>query len=177
MADITSNYESVAVVRRPNWGAIWAGVFAFLAIWSVFGALGVSIFGTFAATTAPAGGVGVGMSIWAVILTIIAMFVGGRVTGGLAGTTDTRAGSVHGLVMFGLAIAASVVIVTAGGATLAGVGLAAMHRVYLLDIFSYPGWPLFVALFLGWLAAMGGASTAHKELPVAIPMQHQVHHA
>ncbi len=177
MADMSSNYDNVTVVRRPNWGAIWAGVFAFLAIWSVFGALGVSIFGTFAATAAPAGGVGVGMSIWAVILTIIAMFVGGRVTGGLAGTTDTRGGSVHGLVMFGLAIAASVVIVAAGGATLAGIGLAAMHRVYLLDIFSYPGWPLFVALFLGWLAAMGGAATAHKELPVAIPMQQQVHHA
>ena len=29
-------------VRSTDWGAIWAGVFSFMAIWSVFGALGLS---------------------------------------------------------------------------------------------------------------------------------------
>ena len=31
MADLNNRIETVAVQTRPNWGAIWAGVFTFIA--------------------------------------------------------------------------------------------------------------------------------------------------
>ena len=43
MADITNN-EELALRVRTDWGAIWAGVFTFIAIWSVFGFLGMAVF-------------------------------------------------------------------------------------------------------------------------------------
>ena len=43
MAEYRST-EFAFVGRRINWGAIWGGVFCFIAICTVFGALGVAIF-------------------------------------------------------------------------------------------------------------------------------------
>lgn len=69
--------------RRTDWGAIWAGVFTFIAIWSVFGLLGMAIFASAANPNAqnPVTGMSAGMGIWAVVLTFIAMYVGGLETG------------------------------------------------------------------------------------------------
>jgi len=40
MADVVQRTESINVRSRTDWGAIWAGMFTFIAIWSVFGLLG-----------------------------------------------------------------------------------------------------------------------------------------
>lgn len=82
-----------AVLTHLNWGAIWAGVFTFLAIWSVFGALCLAIFAKFASLN-------IALSVWGIILAIIAMFVAGRTTGQLAGITKSREGVMHGMIMF-----------------------------------------------------------------------------
>lgn len=177
MAEINNQLETVSVFGRPNWGAIWAGVFTFIAIWAVFGALGFSIFGPNAA--ASASGATVGMDIWGIILTIIAMFVAGRTTGGLAGIDNSRDGVSLGMVMFGLAVTAVAIVVAIGGGAFGVVAAGGTHSVFALGAFLY-GWPMFLALFLGWLAALGGASTAHKKFPVATTTtvhQHQVGHA
>lgn len=176
MADL-NQLENATIFTRPNWGAIWAGVFTFIAIWAVFGTLGLGIFGSMTAGSAAAVGGSVGMAIWAVVLTVIAMFFAGRITGFLAGSANSRDGAMHGVVMFGLAVVSALIMLFMGGAAYASAAVAAsVHRVYLLDIFSYPGWPLFIALFLGWLAAMGGASAAHKDFSIAA-VQHQIGHA
>ena len=179
MAD--SNYQGnvysrndEVMVKRPNWGAIWAGMFTFVAIWSVFGMLGVAIFGSPASPSAPAG-VNVGMSIWAVILTIIAMFVAGRITGQLIGPTNSRV--MHGIVMFGLSVTAIAVLMVAGGNALGTRLIELTHNHYLLGFFADFGWATFVALFLGWLAAIGGALSAGRELSHSGFQQHQVSHA
>lgn len=168
MADISYAHEDVGLASRPNWGAIWAGMFSFLAIWAVFGTLGFSIFATSAnpTTAQPITGMSAGMAVWAVILTIIAMFVGGRVTGELSGISNTRHGMVQGMIMFGLSIAAALIILVLGGNTMGvtSVSAGAVHSSYVLTLFSDLGWTLFAALFLGWLAAMGGASSVHREL-------------
>jgi hypothetical protein len=44
MADLAYRNDIVPVRRRTDWGAIWAGVFTFIAVWSVFGLLGEAIF-------------------------------------------------------------------------------------------------------------------------------------
>lgn len=160
--------EVRTLVTRPNWGAIWAGVFTFIAIWSVFGLLGMAIFASAANPNAPqpVSGMGLGISIWTVILTIIAMYVAGRVTGHLAGIANSREGVTHGMIMFGLAVTAAVAIAAfAGGAATGNSTLAATgpHSPYALTLFAGMGWAGFVSLLLGWLAAMGGASTgSHK---------------
>ncbi len=137
-------------LRHTDFGAVWAGVFVFTAIWCVFGSLGLAIF----ASTGNA--LGVGMSIWSVILTIIAMYVAGRETGQLAAITDRHTGLIHGMVMFGLSFVAAVVL----GGIAGGIGVAAApHTAFALSAFTGLGWAGFCALFFGLIAAMSGAST------------------
>jgi hypothetical protein len=171
------------VARHPNWGAIWAGMFTFMAIWSVFGVLGMAIFATAAnpAAPRPVTGMSAGMDVWAIILTIIAMFVGGVVTGKLAEIGNPRDGVVHGIIMFGLSVVAVLLILGLGeGALVAGTAASAMpltsHSSYILNTFASIGWVGFVALLLGWLAAMGGASAGTKRRAAEVS-QSEIRHA
>src|SRR5579864_5767594 len=66
---------------------------------------------------------------------------------------------------FGLAVTAALLIVVIGGISLGSARLAENNTPFLIGLFSEVGWPLFVALFLGWLAAMGGAMSAHRQFP------------
>ncbi len=177
MSELNYAQENVRVSSRPNWGAIWAGTFTFVAIWSVFGTLGAGIFASSAnpGAASPIAGMNVGMAVWSVILTIIAMFVAGRVTAQLAGITNSRDGMLHGMVMFGLSVAAVLLIGGIGGSAFGRTELAGItHNAYLLGVSADLGWGLFVSLFLGWLAAMGGASTAHREFSGATVQQQHV---
>jgi hypothetical protein len=176
MADVSHPLETV-VVRRSSWGAIWAGVFTFIAIWSVFGALGFDIF--FASAGRNGAGGDMGMEIWGVILTIIAMFIAGRVTGTLAGVTEQLEGVTYGMVMFGLSVVSMLLLVILAGAasSTTAAGTAATMHAYVIELFYSLGWSLFLGLFLGWLAALGGASTAHRQLASPASMQQQVRHA
>ncbi|MGH9718254.1 MAG: hypothetical protein ACRD4R_16215 [Candidatus Acidiferrales bacterium] len=173
--------SNVNLFSRPNWGAIWAGMFAFLGIWAVFGTLGVGVFATSANANAsqPVLGMNVGIGAWIVVLTVCAFFIAGRITGGLARTQTARDGAVYGLVMFGVAAGASGVLIIIGGTALDILQVqGGVHSAYELGAFSYLGWTAFVGLFLGWIAAMAGASSAHKALPRPRPaVQAQVRHA
>jgi hypothetical protein len=156
--------DTVVIRRgRTDWGAIWAGAFTFAAIWSIFGVLGFAIFSSAASTNGQraAGSLGVGMAIWAIVLTIIAMYVAGRETGHLAAVTNRHDGLVHGMIMFGLSVVATLVITLLGGMSLSGsTGTVVTGPIsYLMHVFSGMGWVGFLSLILGWLAAMGGAST------------------
>jgi hypothetical protein len=176
MAD---NQNVTTVVSHPNWGAIWSGVFTFLGIWTVFGLLGTAIFPSAAGPTAaqPIAGMGLGISIWSVILTIVALFVAGRVTGHLAGIGNARDGVVHGMIMFGLAMPSTLVIVSLAGMAM-GASVTGAHGVYVLSLFGTLGWAGFVGTFLGWLAALGGASMGAREIVrTAIPQQQEARRA
>src|SRR6185437_8177856 len=123
MADLGYRDMRVPVIKnRIDWGAIWGGVFCFMAIWAVFGALGLAIFASAATpgANAPVLGMSVGIAFWSVILTIIAMYVAGRETGRLAGVANRHDGLVHGLMMFGLSVVSLVVLVSIGGSSLSG---------------------------------------------------------
>ena len=169
MADLSYRNDAVPVLRgRTDWGAIWGGVFTFVAIWSVFGALGLAIFASAANpnAAAPVEGMSVGIGIWMIVLTIIAMYVAGRETGRLAGVNNRHDGLIHGMIMFGLSVVAALILTVIGGNSLSGGTGAAgnAHSSYILTVFADIGWIGFAALFLGWLAAMGGASqgVTHK---------------
>lgn len=158
------NESVTTVVTHPNWGAIWAGVFTFLGIWTVFGLLGTAIFASAANPNVarPVGGMNVGIAVWSVVLTIISLYFAGRVTGHLAGIGNTRDGVTHGMIMFGLSMVSAFVIIGLATASLGGAPAGAIgvtHSAYVLNVFSGLGWAGFIATFLGWLAAMGGAAT------------------
>lgn len=182
MPELVYNNEEVVIERahHPNWGAIWAGMFTFLAIWSVFGVLGMAIFKQAASPAQPIAGMGTGMAIWAIILTIIAMYFAGLVTGKLAEVGNPRDGVIHGITMFGLSVAAVLLMlglgaaVMASGATTATAAPITSHSSYVLNTFASIGWMGFIALILSWLAAMGGASTGMKHRAAEI---HEVRHA
>lgn len=163
MADITYRNEGVLYAeRRTNWGAIWIGVFTFVAIWSVFGMLGEAIFASSANPNSaePVGGMSVGLGVWCTILTILAMYVAGRVTAHFANLADRAGRIIHGMAMFGLSVIAVVLMVILGGNAMSGgAGVAgSTHSPYMLTVFSDIGWVGFASLILGWLAAMGGAA-------------------
>jgi hypothetical protein len=153
---------------RTDWGAIWAGVFVFLGIWSVFGALGLAIFGNIANAAAPKPIItmSVGIAIWYIVLTAIAMYWAGRETGRMAGIANRHDGLIHGLIMFGLAVAGLAVLFSLGGEILAGAAgaSATAHSPYVLTMWTNLGWGGFAALICGWVAAMLGGSSGveHK---------------
>jgi hypothetical protein len=163
MAASTLEGQNVTLARaHVDWGAIWAGVFTFVAIWSVFGVLGAAIFASAANPSAahPVMAMGVGMSIWAVILTIIAMYVAGLETGRLAAVSSRSEGVIHGMTMFGLSMVAALILLAMGGsAIMGGATNASTHGPYVLSVISGLGWAGFISLFLSWLAAMIGASS------------------
>ncbi len=166
MADIAYGTEIYGTRGRTRWGAIWAGFFSFVAIWSVFGLLGEAIFASAASPNAakPVSGMSAGMGIWAIILTIIAMWVAGKVTGRLANVMDRMDAMVHGMTMFGLSVIATVAVVVLTGAVASGgTGIAgSTHSSYMLGVFADVGWWGFVSLFLGWLGALYGAASEVK---------------
>ena len=142
-------------LAHSSWGAIWAGVFTFFSIWCVFGLLGMSIFASAGSRNLSTS---VGMGIWAIVLTIIAMYVAGRVTGHLASVSSSRDGVIHGIIMFGLTVMTALAVTALGGNNVFGAGATGAHAPYLFGVFADLGWFGFVSLFLGWLAAIGGAS-------------------
>jgi hypothetical protein len=166
MADIA--YRNEGLVRRTDWGAIWAGVFTFMAIWAVFGALGFAIFASAASPTAarPVLGMSVGIGIWMIVLTAIAMYVAGRETGRFAAVTTRHDGLIHGMIMFGLSFVGVLVLVALGsfstGGTRAGTAGQGVTP-YVLTVFTDLGWIGFFALILGWLGAMFGASSGASQ--------------
>jgi hypothetical protein len=183
MADLAYRNDNI-VLRRSgtDWGAIWAGMFTFIAIWSVFGLLGTAVFASVANPGAahPVTGMSIGMGVWAVVLTIIAMYVAGLETARLAAVATRHDGLIHGMIMFGLSVVAALVVTVLGGPSLGGgAGVAGTsHTPYILSIFADLGWIGFFALFFGWLAAMAGASTgagSHTVTPEVAKPAETVH--
>jgi hypothetical protein len=162
MAQLAYRDENATFLRgRTDWGAIWAGVFTFVAIWSVFGSLGIAIFASSANANAarPVLGMSVGIGIWAIVLTIVAMYVAGRETVHLAAVNNRHDGLLHGMIMFGLSVVAVLILTVLGGSVMNGSAQSAGTTPYMFTLVADLGWIGFVALFLGWLAALLGASS------------------
>lgn len=154
-----NNSDEDLYVRTHRWGALWAGMFGFLAIWSIFGFLALAVFASAARGTGTAG-MHVAMGIWTVVLTIIAMFVAGRIAA--SGRERSAAWSV-GTVVFGLSMAAALVVASLasfvgllGTSVLSGTAITAFSAGTLAGI----GWVGFISLILGWLGAVAGAMSS-----------------
>ncbi len=92
--------------RRVSWGAIFGGVVVAVAIQIMLGVLGLGI-GLMqfdpATNSDPLQGFGTGAAVWSVLSILIALFAGGWIAGRLSGVPRKTAGTLHGLVVWGLA--------------------------------------------------------------------------
>ena len=157
-----STYPRTVVRRGTDWSAIWGGVFVFAAIWTVFETLAFAIFGGPSTLANAQSGMGAGMAIWTIVLTIIAMYVAGRETGRMAGAVTRQSGLMPGMMMFGLSVVGAIVLAMMAGAvlTVGRASSAATNSGYVISVGAE--WTAFITLLLGWLAALGGASTGAK---------------
>ena len=76
--------------------------------------------------------------------------------------------------MFCFAIASALVMLCLNGLMGGAVSVGSMGRIDTLDIFSYPGWPLFFGVLFGWLAVMGGAATVRGGISVQV-VRREIH--
>lgn len=131
-----------AALKRVSWGAIFAGAAVGAMLHFLLYLLGIGIgLQTFDPATEndTLGGFGIGQGVWLVVSGLIALFVAGWIAGRLAGMPRRTDGAVHGLVTWAVAtivalyflssgigtILGGVRSVVAGGADLAGQGIAA----------------------------------------------------
>jgi len=156
MADLSVNGEGRSFLwGSMNWSAIWGGLFTFVGIWAVFELLGLAIFPAASASAR------VGLGIWSIILTAIAMFVAGRQTSSSARLSNGSEGVRHGMVMFGLSLTAAIVLMMSASVLLGdfpAVNMSA-RRSDLVSVFTSSDWVPFAMLFLGWVGAIAGATS------------------
>ncbi len=157
---VQPTYPQTVLPRASDWSAVWSGVFIFASIWAVFEVLGLAIFASAGSSTVAtvASNMGIGMAIWTIVLTVIAMYVAGRETGRMAKVATRYDGLVHGMMMFGLSVISAIVLSTLAS----GLQAASTHGIYMLNLSVATGWATFIALLLGWLAAMAGASAGGR---------------
>ena len=106
--------EDVLPLRsRVSWGAIFAGAVMAMAVYLVFtllgGAIGLSVSNNTDSET-----LSTGAAIWAVVTTIIALFVGGWVTSQCTVGENKMEAMVHGIITWGIVLFMTVWLVTAG---------------------------------------------------------------
>src|SRR5579862_7030360 len=140
MADHATNLP-LTTSTRASWPAIFAGTFVFLAIEVTFLALGIAIFGGSAAAPGSAT-MTTGISIWAGILTLFALYFGGRTAGRLSGTADRNIAMYHGLVVFGMSIFAAILVAVMilAPAEIASAGNASLNLVTVRHTFAEGGY-------------------------------------
>jgi hypothetical protein len=103
MADHASvRVEDLQPVRsRVSWGAIFAGAAVALALYFLLtllgGAIGLSVGGRVAAET-----VGTGAAVWAVLTTVLSLFVGGYVTSQCSVGENRFEAALYGVILWGV---------------------------------------------------------------------------
>ena len=100
-----------------RWSAViggWLVATGIASLMYVFGlALGFSAFDPYNATAA-AKGIGIGTAVWMVLTWAVSLFLGGMFASWFDGRADQTVGSLHGVTVWGLAVAASGLLLAVG---------------------------------------------------------------
>jgi MFS family permease len=135
----TISRETVLIDRRQpmlRWSAVFAGGACSVGIWLLLELLGVGA-GLYAHHTADSTGgmhaASVATRVWSLVAQVIALFIGGVVTGRFAQTYERRLAGLHGLVMWALTSLVGmwatvwVIAMITAGAQRAGYGVGAVE--------------------------------------------------
>ncbi len=119
--------------RRISWAAIFGGVVLVVVVQLLLATLGAGIgLGTVhvnAGTTPDASSLGMGVGIWWIASSCIALFVGGYVAAWLAGIELRFDGMLHGLIAWGIATLLTVYLLTSAIGGIIGGGLSMLGGV------------------------------------------------
>lgn len=113
---------------RLSWGAVFAGMFIATAVHMVLALLGTAIGFSAWDSGDRLDTLGAGLGIWVVVSGIIALFVGGLVTGRLAGILTRGDGALHGLILWSLSSIFVAWLVVSGLGTLLGGAFGLLGR-------------------------------------------------
>lgn len=108
--------EAAPLIRetaKVSWGSILAGLVVTLGTWILLTALGVALGLSQADPSNPGSLRSAGMvtGVWSLVVPFIALLFGGLVAARTAGVLSRPIGAIHGIVLWGLATIASVVLV------------------------------------------------------------------
>jgi hypothetical protein len=108
------------VLSRVSWGAVFAGLVLATALQVVLTVLGAAI-GLTALDGADSGkAFGVGAGIWALLVPLITLFVGGMTAGRLANVRDRADGFIHGALVWGLSLLLATYLLGTGASRILG---------------------------------------------------------
>jgi hypothetical protein len=99
---------------KLSWGGLIGGIFVAVGVWLLLSALGLAVgLSSFepSDTMHRVKSVGIGTGIWSLVVSIIALFVGGLVASRTSGIIDRPTGAIHGAVLWSLATILSIVLV------------------------------------------------------------------
>jgi len=107
-------------LSRVNWGAVFAGLVIATALQVVLAVLGAAI-----GLTALDGGdsgraFGIGTGIWALLVPVVTLFVGGMIAGRLANVRDRADGFIHGALVWGLSLLLATYLLGTGASRILG---------------------------------------------------------
>jgi len=101
------------VGSRVSWGAILAGAVTTLSLYLLLGTLGIAL-GFSLSSNVGDRGLAIGATVWAVLATLLSLFVGGWVTSQCSvGETKLEA-ALYGLVLWGVVFAALIILMGSG---------------------------------------------------------------
>ena len=120
--DVTRRGTTEQIIERPtfrlSWGAVFAGLVVALALQAVLMLLGTAI-----GLTAMDGtdrGLGIGAGIWLILSVLVSLYVGGLVTGRLAGVLTRGDGALHGILVWGLSTILALYLLASGVSSILG---------------------------------------------------------
>ena len=132
MSDVaTHDHPDIAITRtrpagwsdalsRVSWGAVFAGLVIATALQVVLTVLGAAI-GLTALDGRDSGrAFGIGAGIWALLVPIITLYVGGSTAGRLASVRDRADGFIHGALVWGLALLLATYLLGTGASRILG---------------------------------------------------------
>lgn len=129
MAEINVQHSGAAVERptgfagalsRVNWGAVFAGLVIATALQVVLTVLGAAI-GLTALDGEDSGrAFGIGAGIWALLVPLVTLFVGGMTAGHLANVRDRTDGFIHGALVWGLSLLLATYLLGTGASRVLG---------------------------------------------------------
>src|SRR6476660_966976 len=125
--DATAPQAGLQTESGISWSAIFgcwlvAGGIAFL-MYVAGLAIGFAAFDPYNAS-ATAKGIGIGTALWMVLTWAVALFLGGMFASWFDGKTDRTLGALHGIAVWGLSIAATLLLVALGMTQVAQGGAA-----------------------------------------------------
>lgn len=107
-------------VSHVSWGAVFAGLVIATALQVVLTVLGAAIGLTALDGGADGQAFGIGAAIWALLVPLITLFVGGATAGRLAEVRDRSSGFIHGALVWGLSLLLAVWLIGTGASRILG---------------------------------------------------------